>query len=79
MQNRIYDDLPAGIAAIKTIMRQPFYGYDRRDFRIEYIYSHAFWYVGDHAGLMRVRSRCVKEAVDMEEGYFKCTGKRLSL
>jgi hypothetical protein len=82
MENRIYEDLPANIAAIRAIMKQPFYGMSRhrpQDFVIQYIYSHAYWYVGDYAGLMQVRGRCGNEVLTMEKNYFTRTGKRLSL
>ncbi len=66
-----YDELPPRYKAVKSIKKQPFYGRDTMDFVIEYIWSHALWYVGDYQGLMDLRSQCAKEYIEMiDKGGF---------
>jgi len=69
MENMLYESLPAKLKATRSIKRQPFYGRDRADFVIEYIYSHAFWYAGNHAGFHQVRGRCAEEVVAMYDKH----------
>ena len=66
MDNYCCEELPKRISAINEIRNQPYYGNDKQDFTVVYIYNHAMWYVGNYKGLMQVRGKCVKEIIALD-------------